>query len=473
MTGPEPTPDAALEAIPGAVPPGPPAPGVDPAPVPIASVHCERGRQWSGPLPAGLADHPRYRIIDIVETGGMGTVFKAEHSLMKRQVALKIINPHLVRNPQMHGLFLREVQAVARLVHPNIVAAFDADRVGDLHFLVMELVEGLTLHQVVSDKGPLPIALACEYARQAASGLQHAHERGIMHRDIKPHNLMLAAGGRIKILDFGLARYLNDIDPVEFELEGGEEIRGMDFPQALDDRKCPTEPMPESRKTLPVSRRATYRGMGTPDFIAPELAIDPRRADIRSDIYSLGCTLYYLLTGQVLFPGGALVDKLKSHISRTPVPMAQLRPVIPARLASVVEQMIAKSPGRRYQTPAQVALALAPFALPLGGHVLVVEDDSASREALVVALECQGFRVTAVATGREALVQARSGSPPALILLNLLTSQTDGWDFLKAQRDDPGLARLPVVVVSAADPAVLRAVALGAADFLRRPVDPG
>src|SRR5262249_45758756 len=157
--------------------------------------------------PPGLADHPRYRVLELLGSGGMGAVYRAEHRRMERQVALKGMNPALMTRPAMVERFQREVKAAARLTHPNIVTAHDADQAGDAHFLVMEFVEGLSLAQQVQRQGPLPVPQACAYVRQAALGLQHAFERGMVHRDIKPHNLMLTAGGHVKILDFGLARF--------------------------------------------------------------------------------------------------------------------------------------------------------------------------------------------------------------------------------------------------------------------------
>src|SRR5262245_16071973 len=144
-------------------------------------------------LPPELARHPKYKVLGLLGVGGMGAVFKAEHQLMERPVALKVINPHLVSNPEMVERFRREVKAAARLTHPNIVHAYDADQAGDTHFLVMEYVEGVSLAKLVARGGPFPVADACEYVAQAARGLQHAFERGMVHRDIKPGNILLTA----------------------------------------------------------------------------------------------------------------------------------------------------------------------------------------------------------------------------------------------------------------------------------------
>jgi uncharacterized protein (TIGR03067 family) len=295
-----------------------------------------------GEIPPELAGHPRYHVLGLVGAGGMGAVYKAEHRLMERCVALKVISPGLVNNPAMVERFRREVKAAARLAHPNIVTAYDADQAGDAHFLVMEYVEGQSLDQWVRQNGRLPVAEACEYIRQAALGLQHAFECGMVHRDVKPHNLMLTPAGQVKILDFGLARLVR-------EAAAGP---GADAASA------------EPGRAGAAAGGLTQAGsvMGTVDFIAPEQAADPRRADVRADVYSLGCTLYYLLAGRVPFPEGTTLDKLTAHCERAPTPLTRLRRDVPAALARVVDRMTAKDPARRYPTPAQAGEALAPFA---------------------------------------------------------------------------------------------------------------
>jgi serine/threonine protein kinase/Leucine-rich repeat (LRR) protein len=272
-----------------------------------------------------FTDHSRYEIRELLGAGGMGAVYRARHKLMDREVALKVVKAQLVERPGRVERFHREVQAAARLIHPNIVTAFDAEQVGDTHFLVMEFVPGHSLAQVIQERGQLPVALACEYVRQAALGLQHAYEQGMVHRDIKPGNLMVTSAGQIKILDFGLARLAS-------ELPGG------------------------------VTTQEGYV-LGTPDYIAPEQAEDSRQADIRADIYSLGCTLYHLLAGRPPFPTGTFLQKIKAHQTQAPRPLTELRPDVPAGLGAVVERMMAKDPVQRYQTPAQVAQALAQLGI--------------------------------------------------------------------------------------------------------------
>jgi serine/threonine protein kinase len=243
-------------------------------------------------MPRELVDHPRYRVLALVGQGGMGAVYKAEHRRMERLVALKVINPALLRNPNTVSRFQQEVRAAAKLTHPNIVTAYDADQAGELRFLVMEFVEGQTLADVVRDRGALPVAEACEYARQGALGLQHLHESGLIHRDVKPHNLMLTPGGVIKLLDCGLVRIAADTE--------AEQLAG----------ECPLNP------SLTVAGAV----MGTADYIAPEQIADSRTADIRADIYSLGCTLFHLLAGRPPFFDDLPADKFKHH-AQTPLPI--------------------------------------------------------------------------------------------------------------------------------------------------------
>jgi tetratricopeptide (TPR) repeat protein len=272
-------------------------------------------------VPAELADHPRYLVTHALGVGGMGAVCRAEHRLMERPVALKVMSRTLMDKPNAVERFRREFRAAARLSHSNIVGAYDAESVGGLHFLVMELVEGRSLARLVQERGPLPVAEAVGYIRQAAVGLQHAHEQGMVHRDIKPHNLMLTPGGVVKILDFGLARFARESGPAG-DLTSPETV------------------------------------MGTPDYIAPEQARDSRSADIRADLYSLGGTFYFLLTGRPPFPEGDFMAKILAQAERQPTPLSQIRPDVPLGVVQIVERLMAKDPARRFQTPAELVAAL-------------------------------------------------------------------------------------------------------------------
>jgi serine/threonine protein kinase len=284
-----------------------------------------RAKATAPDIPPELATHPRYRILELLGSGGMGTVFKAEHRLMERVVALKIIRKDLMDRPAAIERFPQEVRAAARLIHPHIVTAYDAEQAGDVHFLVMEYVEGKSLDRLLAQSGRIPVDQACDWVHQAALGLQHAWEQGMVHRDIKPGNLLLTPGGQVKILDFGLARFANETAP-----GGGLTLEGS--------------------------------MVGTPDYMAPEQAEAAGKADIRADIYSLGCTLYHLLAGEPPFPEGAPLHKLVSHQTRQPRPLTELRADVTGDLAQVVQRMLAKDPAQRYQTPAEVARELVPFA---------------------------------------------------------------------------------------------------------------
>jgi serine/threonine-protein kinase len=248
---------------------------------------------------------------------------------MNRTVALKLLAPNLVQTPKARELFQREVRAAAKLNHANIVTAYDANQIEDRYFLVMEFVDGPNLDQLVRGQKPLPVPLVCEIIRQTANGLQYAHEMGMVHRDIKPANLLVQLAGpnqdlTVKILDFGLARLH---EPGQENLPGGDRVI-----------------------------------MGTPDFLSPEQATSLQDVDIRSDLYSLGCTFYFLLTGRVPFPKGTPLEKLERHKNEDPPPVEEIRPDVPAPVASIVRRLMAKYPPHRFQTPAELAEALVPFA---------------------------------------------------------------------------------------------------------------
>jgi serine/threonine protein kinase len=268
----------------------------------------------------------KYKVLDHLGVGGMGQVYLAEHLLMKRQVALKVMPTHLLKEATAVERFIREARALAALDHPNIVRAHDLERLGNLYMLAMEYVDGPNLNDLVADHGARPVAQAAHYLAQAAEGLQHAHELGWVHRDIKPANLLVDAAGVVKVLDLGLAFLFGD--------DAGSPTRQFDEKQVL----------------------------GTADYLAPEQAIDSHAVDIRADIYSLGATLYYLLTGRPPFEAQTVAQKLLCHQMKEPTPVRDLRPEVPEGLTAVLSKMMAKKPADRYQTPADVAAALLPFA---------------------------------------------------------------------------------------------------------------
>jgi serine/threonine protein kinase len=309
-----------------------------PGPNPDALVGDLVRRGWLTDFQAGLLGQGRgdelilggYVLLGRLGAGGMGEVFKARHRRLGRVVALKVIRRERLNGPAAVLRFEREARLAARLNHPNVTLVFDADQVGDTHFFTMEYVEGWTLAQMLDRHGPLPVGLACDVARQAALGLQHAHEAGLVHRDVKPSNLLLARqGGVVKVADLGLACLAPD-----WQVEG--------LPALTD----------------------SGVGMGTADYAAPEQALDAHGVDIRADVYSLGCTLYHLLTGHPPFPGGSLAQKVLRHQQGNADPVESIRPEVAPALAAVVRRMMAPDPGQRYPTPALAAGALAPFAEP-------------------------------------------------------------------------------------------------------------
>jgi serine/threonine protein kinase len=270
------------------------------------------------PVPAGLHDHPRYRLVRQIGEGGMGTVWLAEHLVLGRNVALKVIRSEFLVKPGAVERFRRESRAVAKLQHANIVAAYDAEEAGGTHFLVMEYVEGVNLSDLIKANGAMSVADVVRAGVDTALGLAAAHAAGMIHRDIKPHNLIRTKSGRTKILDFGLAT----------AEAGSGEITGENVV------------------------------MGTPDYIAPEQTVDAHAADARSDIYSLGCAIYVMLTGKVPFPVAGTMQKFFAHQHTAARPIRDLRPEVPAALEEVVTRMMAKRPGDRYQSALEVAEAL-------------------------------------------------------------------------------------------------------------------
>ncbi len=302
-------------------------------------------------LPAELANHSRYHVLELIGHGGMGDVYKAKHRVMNRAVALKVINQDLVRNSQAVERFRREAQAAARLSHPNIVTAHDAEQAGNVHYLVMEFVDGTNLSDVVKERGPLSVSEACDFIQQATAGLQHAANEGMVHRDIKPHNLMVTGDAKIKILDFGLATLADPLQkPTAVDHSSTND-------GAIASGNSGSQSLPEKQHHLTSAGTM----MGTPDYISPEQAGDARSVDIRSDIYSLGCTLYFLLTGRPPFDEGSVMDRVKAHAERNPAPIESIRANVPAELADVIQKMMAKEPNDRFQTPVEIADALAPF----------------------------------------------------------------------------------------------------------------
>ncbi len=269
----------------------------------------------------------KYKVLERIGSGGMGTVYLCEHVSVGRKVAIKVLPTSQADNPSALGRFYREARAAGVLDHPNLVKAHDVDQDGGLHYLVMDYVDGSSLQDIVARHGALAVPRACNYIRQAAIGLQAAFGAGLIHRDVKPANIMLERNGTIRVLDLGLARFFHDnVDPLTLK---------------YDDRNV----------------------LGTADYVAPEQALNSHEVDVRADIYSLGGTFYFLLTGQPPFPGGKVAQKLIWHQVRQPTPVQELRHDVPDEVAAIVMRMMAKSPAQRYQTPAEVVEVLEPFTV--------------------------------------------------------------------------------------------------------------
>ncbi|MCA8987520.1 MAG: serine/threonine protein kinase [Planctomycetaceae bacterium] len=265
----------------------------------------------------------RYKLMNLLGRGEMSAVYLAEHIAMQRRCAIKVLPANRVKDTSYLGRFQREARAVAALDHPNIVRAYDVDQQNEggaeIHFLVMEYVEGQSVEDRVTAKGPMAYTEIADIVRQAAEGLSHAHEAGLVHRDIKPGNLLVSKNGTVKLLDLGLARFFK---------EDGEESLTIKHDEKV---------------------------LGTADYLAPEQAVDSHNVDQRGDIYSLGCTFYYALTGHPPFTDGTLVQRLLAHQTRQPPSIKVDRPDIPDSLLAIVEKMMAKKREDRYQTARALA----------------------------------------------------------------------------------------------------------------------
>jgi hypothetical protein len=272
-----------------------------------------------------------YARLEELGGGGMGRVFKAVHRKMNRAVAVKLLPESLVQSPDSVERFRREVRALARLSHPNVVAVHDAGEAGGTHFYVMDLVDGEDLGRLVKDNGPMPVEQALDCLLQAARGLEYAHAQGVVHRDIKPSNLILDRDGTVKILDLGIARF---------------------------------QPLPSTETAGEQDLTRTGCVLGTIDYMAPEQAMNTRLADHRADIYSLGCTLYFLLTGQPLFDGETVMERIVAHRERPARSLREACPSVPKWLNAVFRKMVAKRPEDRYQSVTALVADLAQRSAP-------------------------------------------------------------------------------------------------------------
>ena len=366
-----------------------------------------------------------YVLLSQLGEGGMGTVYKALHVKMQRAVALKTLKPKVAASPEFMERFYREVRAAARLNHPNAVAAYDADDCEFGHFLVMEFVDGADLSNIVKTSGPLSINEAVSAIRQAAEAFDYAHAHGIVHRDIKPANLLRDAQGVVKVADLGLARM---------------------------------EPTPED-----IERQAelTREGasMGTVDYMAPEQAVDASAADHRADIYSLGCTLFFLLTSRAIYPADSLIGRVIAHRQK-PIPsLTELRADVPLELNELYQQMVAKDADERVQSMQEVVDALRKLEKtdqpktwdPQSVTVYVVEPSAFQGKVLRRYLGEAGIDdVHQFETARGALDNLAELRPHA-VLSSFQLPDMSGPELAQRMRSDARWSLLPFVLLNGAE----------------------
>lgn len=316
-----------------------------------------------------------YEICDRLGAGGMGTVYKARHRRMRRIVAIKILSREVAKSETFIKRFQREVEAVARLNHPNIVAAYDADEAEVGHFLVMEFVNGQDLASIVRDNGPMPLPEAIVCIIQAANALEYAHGQNIIHRDIKPANLLRDKTGTVKVADLGLARFEEARDTI-------------------------------AEETSPLTQAGTI--MGTVDYMSPEQALGLADVDHRADIYSLGCTLYFLLIGKAPFAGSSVMATLMRH-REAPIPVvAASCSECPPELDAVIRRMLAKQPDVRFQSMAEVVKALEAVGASIGTSPGIAAPVTSSRESAAQNLPTQ------INPMDQTIVEPKSSPSPAL-----------------------------------------------------------
>jgi serine/threonine-protein kinase len=387
-----------------------------------------------------------YVVLDRLGEGGMGAVFKARHRRMKRLVAIKVLQRSTAAALGAIARFQREVESIARLIHPNVVTAFDADEGPAGPFLVMEYVEGSDLANIVFTGGPLTLFAAVDAIMQAARGLEYAHGQGIIHRDIKPGNLLRDPRGTIKITDLGLARFSDAI---------GNTAKRSDLTQ-------------------------DGSVFGTVDFMSPEQAVNTKHADHRADIYSLGCTLYYLLAGRYMYGGETVMEKLLAH-REDPLPrLRDLRPDVPEAVEAVFHKMTAKRPADRYQSMNEVIRALEACPVPPTTELywsaaqpssVPADEPSTSRtyvphptlvellvllvepsrvQAMVIARHLQALGIRRVQTcpnGDNALETMR-GARTDLVVSAMHLPDMTGAQLVERMRAEPALQRVPFILIS-------------------------
>ncbi|MGE3316726.1 MAG: serine/threonine-protein kinase, partial [Planctomycetaceae bacterium] len=320
----------------------------------------------------------KYELIRKIGAGGMGTVFLAMDSQLKRTVALKVLPRERASNPTLVMRFQAEAQAAAQLKHDNIVTVYDAGNVDGHLFIALEYVEGTDVFELVSKRGSLPVARTIEIVKQVARALEHAHKQGIVHRDIKPSNLLLTNDGMVKLTDMGLARSIDDT------MQTG------------------------------ITREGTT--VGTVDYMAPEQARDSQAADIRSDIYSLGCTWYQMLTGSPPFPSGSVTNKLYAHVSKPRPDPREKNKLVPEGVVAILHKMMARKPKDRQQTPTELLTELENIDLKFSrDQALVLEalsDDEVDGDTLPTASTDSAVRPGRTGVSSETPSAGQRAVPP-------------------------------------------------------------
>ncbi|GIW97075.1 MAG: serine/threonine protein kinase [Pirellulaceae bacterium] len=263
----------------------------------------------------------KHKLLGHLGSGGMSSVYLAEHTRMHDLRAIKVLPKSRLNKSSYLARFQQEAKAIAALNHPNIVRAHDIDNQGDTHYIVMEYVDGDDLQTIVKKEGPLPYDKVADYMAQAARGLQHAHDMGLIHRDIKPANVLVNSRGQVKLLDLGLALFTEDVE-ASLTMEHNDKV------------------------------------LGTADYLAPEQALNSHKIDHRADIYGLGCTMYFLLTGKPPFAEGTIAQRIAKHQKEMPKPIRKFRPDVPGELEGICWKMMQKDPKFRYPTAAKVAEVL-------------------------------------------------------------------------------------------------------------------
>jgi response regulator RpfG family c-di-GMP phosphodiesterase len=401
----------------------------------------------------------QYRLLDILGQGGMGTVYRAEHFQLRREVAVKVMARAAEGNERMVSRFYAEARAVARLQHPNIVTCFDAGRYQNpgpnpqhSYYFVMELIAGQDLFHLVREKGPLPAHRACELFRQVADALAEAHRHGLIHRDIKPSNILVTPDWQAKVLDFGLAR-------------------------------VPTRNVTEPGTLL-----------GTVGYMAPEQARDPHAVDTRADLFSLGASMYWALTGREPYPEtGNTIQDLHRRMTTSATPVRQVRPEVPVEVSDLIVRLMEMDPDQRYPSARAVAATLTGFALwlpttfanptsllnpsdekGLRERVLLVDDDETIRRLMTQLLK-ERYEIREAHDGEEALSEIRR-NPPDLVVVDVNLPGVSGPDLITQMRANGFHAdRIKVLLMSGAmpDEALCGLSTTGADDFLAKPFKPG